>query len=66
MTAQCLSVCGPPPLCGHISSMEHPVCDKCQESYDNYVKSTREIAIARAKTILEANGYVITKSKLEG
>ena len=49
MSAQCLSSCGP---CSQI-------CKICQDSYDNYMSSTRARLIDQAKCLLEANGYTV-------
>lgn len=48
---QCLSACGPCAV----------LCERCIESYERYVRETRERAISEAIRLLTAHGYTVTK-----
>lgn len=58
--AQCLSVAGPPPRCGHKPTAEHPICALCQQADERYWREAEEKIVRDAKNALESRGYHVT------
>lgn len=58
----CLSAASP---CNHQKVSPLTICDVCQRSHDLTRTSALERALGTAKTLLEANGYTVTRNPQE-